>query len=276
MQKRSRKLQASLLVATLILLTGCASEPRIAFDQLQDPKNTPKERWSDALTYLEAMGVWGMRDIPRDMLVELNRPAGAYSTGAIDVGMAGLGSVSGPSSMGGGAALGVGLGLMLLGGGASPMVDMIHIAAWVPSDLANSPEEAVKVVDNEYNMARKRVFKKDLSNEKMLITKYPQNHRASFGGELAIEKNLLQFDQPAQTSPSFLEAPMSYGPIFIRRPIFYVDASKNSMDFRTAMKVLSADLPDWFIIYAPQQHLRKGKTPPVVYRSGEENYFIGK
>ncbi|MFK1060596.1 hypothetical protein ACIUYK_22345 [Pseudomonas aeruginosa] len=276
MLKISKIIQASLL-GTMMTLAGCASEPLITYDQLQDPKDTPKEQWSDALTYLEAMGVHGMRDIPKDLLAEVSHPsAGAYGTGALDVGLVGLGAVSSPSSMGGGAALGVGLGLMLLGGGIPQTVSSIQVAAWVPASLADSPEEAVRVVDNEYNSARKRAFKKGLSKEKMLITKYPQNHTESYGDEIAIEQNLLQFDQPAKVSPSFLEAPMSFGPIFIRRPIFYVDARRNSMEVREAMQALSAELPDWFIIYSPPQYLRKGKTPPVVYRSGEEKRFIGK
>lgn len=162
MQKRSTRVQASLLAVAIALLAGCASQPTISLDQLNDPATTPKEKWSEALTYLEAMGVTGMRDIPREVMDDLQRSSaqGAYSAGALDVGMAGLGIASGPSSIGGGAALGVGVGLMLIGGGASPMVDMIHVAAWVPFDLAGSPEEAVKVVDHEYNMARKRVFKR--------------------------------------------------------------------------------------------------------------------
>jgi len=115
MLKISKIIQASLL-GTMMTLAGCASEPLITYDQLQDPKDTPKEQWSDALTYLEAMGVHGMRDIPKDLLAEVSHPsAGAYGTGALDVGLVGLGAVSSPSSMGGGAALGVGLGLMLLG-----------------------------------------------------------------------------------------------------------------------------------------------------------------
>ncbi|MBA1265585.1 hypothetical protein [Stutzerimonas stutzeri] len=62
------------------------------------------------------------------------------------------------------------------------MSNMIHVAAWVPSELAASPDEAVAVVERQFNGARARLFVKGLSKEKTVITKYPQNHPSSFGG----------------------------------------------------------------------------------------------
>lgn len=262
-----------------ISLAGCAAPSKYTLEDMQDPATTPVEKWSDATIYMHAMGITGMRDIPKSIAIEEGFIKGSYtgaSANAIDVGVVGLSAVSPPSCFSGGAAVGVGLGLMLLGGGASPMWQMTHIAAWVPASMANSPEEAVLVVEREYTKARNTVFKKGLSRETLLITKYPTNHPKYFGGKVALQSNIASFDSPKSTSPSFLVSSESYGPIFIQRPDLSVDAIKNSMNRRDAIKAVSKELPDWFFIHTPHVKLRKNPLPAVVYRAGMENYFIGK
>lgn len=272
-----KKSICALLAASSLI--GCAAPQKYTLEDMQDPATTPVEKWSDAMTYMHAMGITGMRDIPKSIAIEEGFMPSGYtgaSANAIDVGVVGLSAVSPPSGFSGGAAVGVGLGLMLLGGGASPMWQMTHIAAWVPSSMADSPEEAVQVVEREYTKARKAVFKKGLSNEKMLIAKYPHNHPSLYGGKMASEGNIVKFDSSKAASPSFLNSAESYGPIFILRPNMRVDASKNSMNYRDALKAVSSELPDWFFIHNPRVKLRKNPLPAVVYRGGQENYFIGK
>lgn len=48
------------------------------------------------------------------------------------------------------------------------------------------------------------------------------------------------------------------------------------MHYRQAMKSLSAELPNWFIFYAPYIKNYNNPLPSTVYRGGIENYFIGK
>lgn len=262
-----------------VTLVGCAAPPKYTFEDMQDPMTTPVEKWSDATLYMHSMGITGMRDVPKSIAIEEGYMQGGYtgaSANAIDVGVVGLSGMSPPSGFSGGAAVGVGLGLMLLGGGASPMWQMTHIAAWVPSSMANSPEEAVSVVEREFTKARNTVFKKGLSREKLLITKYPTNHPNFHGGKFPNESNIAKFDSPKSKSPSFIESPESYGPIFIHRPNLRVDAFKNSMTHREAIKAVSTELPDWFFIHSPHVKLRKNPLPAVVYRGGNEHYFIGK
>lgn len=54
-------------VGTLLLvaLVGCSSTPKVS---LPEPKDIPREKWSDAMLVLEAMRIDGQRDIPREMV----------------------------------------------------------------------------------------------------------------------------------------------------------------------------------------------------------------
>lgn len=68
-------------VGTLLLvaLVGCSSTPRVT---LPEPKNVPREKWSDAMLVLEAMRIDGQRDIPREMVGnEVNNLSALGSSG---------------------------------------------------------------------------------------------------------------------------------------------------------------------------------------------------
>lgn len=57
------------LTAALTALVGCSSPGNtVTFDQLPDPAATPKAKWSDAMVYMNAMQISGMRDVPREMM----------------------------------------------------------------------------------------------------------------------------------------------------------------------------------------------------------------
>lgn len=49
----------------LVVMVGCSSTPRV---MLPEPKDVPREKWSDAMLVLEAMRIDGQRDIPSEMV----------------------------------------------------------------------------------------------------------------------------------------------------------------------------------------------------------------
>ncbi|MBX9762814.1 MAG: hypothetical protein K2Y24_07255, partial [Pseudomonadaceae bacterium] len=83
-----------------ISLAGCAAPSKYTLEDMQDPATTPVEKWSDATIYMHAMGITGMRDIPKSIAIEEGFIKGSYtgaSANAIDVGVVGLSAVSPPS-----------------------------------------------------------------------------------------------------------------------------------------------------------------------------------
>lgn len=273
------------LTAALTALVGCSTPGNtVSFDQLPDPATTPKTKWSDAMVYMDAMQISGMRDVPREMMgSSSSQPAqSGNSTGVLDAATYGVGVVSPPSGMSGGAAAGVGLGLLLLGGGPTLPAQLPQVVAWVPSDLASSPEEAAQVALNEYNKARAAVFKKRLPQE-LIAAAYPESDSRAFGGKLPKQSNLVPFTAEAKESPAFLSSPKSYGPIHIvgnkvtEESIINASGFRNIHGTRQNTVALSASLPDWFLIYVTTATRSKtDKLPPAVLRSGKANYFIGK
>ena len=273
------------LTAALTALVGCSSPGNtVTFDQLPDPATTPKAKWSDAMVYMNAMQISGMRDVPREMMGNVSsQPAqSGNSTGVLDAATYGVGTMAPPSGMSGGAVAGVGLGLLLLGGGPTQPAQLPQVVAWVPSDLASSPEEAVQVALNEFNKSKAAVFKKQLPQE-LIATAYPESDSRSFGGKMPKASNLVLFSEEAKESPAFISAPKSYGPIHIvghkvtEESIINASGFRNIHGSRANTVALSASLPDWFLIYVTSATRSKSdKLPPAVLRSGTSNYFIGK
>lgn len=155
MGSRSTVIQVSLLAAAVAFLVGCSSTQSPKTVQLPEPKDVPKEKWSDAMHVLTAMGVSGQRDVPIEMVGGVDRvsPTKSSVAGLGDAGLSAIGYVSPPSGMSGGAAAGVGLGLMLLGGSSDP-ARATQVVAWVPSDQAGSPEEASALALQKVEEAR--------------------------------------------------------------------------------------------------------------------------
>lgn len=244
----------------------------------------PVEKWSDALRIMDAMGVYGMRDVPKELAYsgepKSDQPATA-SYGALDAASFGLSAAAPPTGMSGGAALGVGFGLMLLSGPVQP-VQLVQVAAWVPSDLASSPEEAAKLVEEKFNEAREKVFIKKLPQD-ISMTKYPAGSGLAFGKKFPKKDNLVLFTEAAVTSPYFIQSENSYGPIFITDHKLSYEVSLNTKGVgnvvgnRAKITEFSAALPDWFVVYEPARSYSKTqKVPPVVLMGGRHNYFIGE
>lgn len=107
-------------VGTLLLvaLVGCSSTPKVT---LPEPKDVPREKWSDAMLVLEAMRIDGQRDIPREMVGNEvdNLSATRSSGGSGGLATAGLGYVSPPTGFSSAGAASLGVGLFLLGGGSA-------------------------------------------------------------------------------------------------------------------------------------------------------------
>ncbi|WP_339442400.1 hypothetical protein [Pseudomonas proteolytica] len=180
---------------------------------------------------LIAMGISGQRDVPIELagLVEGRSPAMGFGGGLGDAGLSAVSFASPPTGLSGGAAAGIGMGLMLLGGTSDPAL-ATQVVAWVPADQASSPEEASALVLRKVESARKRVFANGFSKLPMQTGKYPDGHAQGYASlaESYVERPIPYSDEVAK-SPSFLRSPLSYGPIFIRDNQFTLDAYKNDM-----------------------------------------------
>lgn len=284
MNDRQKTIRAGLLAAAIAALVGCSSAPKdnaspAAKITLPAPSEVPVEKWSDAMHVFTAMRLSGQRDVPREMAKSFaGQPASSSSAPAGDAVTTGLSYYSTPTGMSSGAAVGVGLGLMLLGGGNVP-AGTIQIVAWVPSELANSPEQASAIALKAVEDARRKVFIKGLSKVPMKVGKYPTNSGKSYASPKDIYWNHpVAFDEDVSAAPAFISgnSGKAYGPIFIRNNSFALDASKNDMSVSQAISVASSQMPRWIYIYHPGQKLRKDSIPPAIYNSGEALYFIGK
>jgi len=252
-------------LALSAVIAGCSSSASTSIWPATAARTVSAGSSSDALRYAMAMGL-----IAPDRM-ELDHEPTPSSSGGGDLLTAGLGAASPPTGMSAGAAAGVSLGLMLIGGNVPQPNDTIQLAAWVPGTEARGPHDAVELAEAAFNSARTRAFTEGLSRERFISSKYPVNHSQSYGGKLPLEGNLVPFTAQSSSSPNFLDSPNSYGPIFIRQPLIYVDARKNGMHPREAMATLSRQLPDWFLLYAPALNDGSRVWPAAMFRSGQEH-----
>lgn len=174
MGNKSTTIRIGLLVATVALLVGCSSTRGTSTAQLPEPRE-----WSDAMHVLTAMGISGQRDVPIELAGAVDRASPASGSGTMvgDAGLSAVSFASPPTSLSGGAAAGIGLGLMLLGGSSDP-VRATQVVAWVPADQASSPEAASALALRKVEEARKRVFANGLSKLPMQTGKYPGGCRS--------------------------------------------------------------------------------------------------
>lgn len=279
MQNHRRTIYTGLLAATIALLAGCSSSPKATSVQLPDPQNVPKEKWSDAMHVFTAMNFTGQRDIPRELAESVTGTAPTHTvggTGAADAAITSVSLSSPPSGLSGGAAAGVSLGLMLLGGGSHP-AHTSQVVAWVPTNIASTPDEAAAIALQKVEEARIKVFVKGISKLPMHVGKYPDGHSGAYASLAdSYAERPIPFTSIATPSPTFIKSENSYGPIFIRDNQFVLDASKNSITESEAMLLVSEQLPEWIYIYNPGQRLRKNSIPAAIYSHGKAMYFIGK
>ena len=122
MGNKSTTIRIGLLAATVALLVGCSGTQGNRTVQLPDPNDVPREKWSDAMHVLTAMGISGQRDVPIELAGAVNdvSSSGGSVGGLGDAGLSAVSFASPPTVLSGGAAAGIGLGLMLLGGSSDP------------------------------------------------------------------------------------------------------------------------------------------------------------
>ncbi|NWC10599.1 hypothetical protein HX776_17490 [Pseudomonas agarici] len=278
MGNKSTTIRIGFLAATVALLVGCSGTRGARTVQLPEPEDVPREKWSDAMHVLTAMGISGQRDIPIELVEAVHGASPAAGSGEV-LGDAGLGAgsfASPPTGLSGGAAAGIGLGLMLLGGASDP-ARATQVVAWVPADQVGSSDAASALALRKVEDARKKVFANGLSKLSMQTGKYPDGHARSYASlaDSYAERPIPYIDEFSK-SPSFLRSSLSYGPIFIRDNQFTLDAYKNDMTTSEAMQLVSQHLPEWIYIYHPGQRLRKNSIPAAIFNQGRALYFVGK
>lgn len=278
MGNKSTAIRIGLLAATVALLVGCSGTQGARTVQLPEPKDVPREKWSDAMHVLTAMGISGQRDVPIEMSGAVDGASPVGGSGAVlgDSGLSAVSFASPPTGQSGGAAAGIGLGLMLLGGASDP-ARTTQVVAWVPADQASSPDAASALALRKIEEAREIVFANGLSKLPMQTGRYPDGHARGYASltDSYAERPIPYSDEVAN-SPSFLRSPLSYGPIFIRDNQFTLDAYKNDMTTSEAMQLASQHLPEWIYIYHPGQRLRKNSIPAAIFNQGRALYFVGK
>lgn len=268
MNRQLHRVSTMALAAAIAILVGCGSTPQQPTVTLPDPQTVPREQWSDALTVLDAMGIHGQRDIPKEMLGRTNGQ---------DV--AGSNVNSGVGDIAVGPSVGLGLGLFLLGGGNAQPQGISQVAAWVPADLAASPEAAIAVAVSEWEKARRAAFKNEPRQLKAVTARYPDGYNPSVAyasvADSMLEKPVQITDGPHQ-APNFIHSGLVYGPIFIHTKQIYLDARDNDVNFPTAMAAIAKQLPDWFYLYYPGSKFSKQPLPAAVYSNSGTHYFISK
>lgn len=270
-----RKTVCALLVAAAV--TGCASKPKYTIADMQNPETTPVEKWSEAMVYARTMGISGLYDVPQDLAqAEAQLQSGLNSATGADLITSGVSSVSGPIGISSVTVAGVGLAMDLLGAGIGQTWQHSIIAAWVPATMASTPQEASSVVEREYSKARNRAFPLGRSSESNLPSKFPIGHPEYYGNKFPKEENSVLFEDDAKFTPGIIGEGMSYGPIYLSGKTLYLDGRRNNMRREEAAKALSAELPDWFVVYEAPRPYSKPAAPPMILRGGQSYYFVGK
>lgn len=255
------------------LLVGCASkEPPAPQITLQDPEQTPREKWSDAMKILRNdLGIKGLKDVP----VETARQYGLIA--GVPKPTRGNGGSLGDLAFGG-----VGAALFLIPTGQSRGAwQEDQIAVWISEKDANNIEEATNIAIETVDNARKKAFSK-LATYNLKPSALADNSPGQFVGfKNTFFKNPVQPSEELKSAPSFIKNGKYYGPIFLSgfKIKIIADASRNDIGRDEAMKLLSAQLPGWCVIYnSGQPKAGRGITPfqPSILVAGKEYQFVGK
>ncbi|SEJ58317.1 hypothetical protein SAMN04244579_04854 [Azotobacter beijerinckii] len=255
------------------LLVGCASkEPQGPQITLQDPEQTPREKWSDAMKILrDDLGIKGQKDVPLETARQYGLIAGVPKPAR------GNGGSMGDLAFGG-----VGAALFLIPTG-QVMGPFQHdqATAWVPVGKAGNMAEAIQIAMDVWNRARARAFT-DPTTLYVKPSVLPDNSPDQYAGlkEAFFKRPTPPSGGPVD-GPSFTPKGKYYGPIFLSgfHTQLTVDVSESDIERNKAVKLLSAQLPDWFVIYnSGQPKAGKGITPfpPSILVAGKEYDFVGK
>ncbi|MGV6474577.1 hypothetical protein [Azotobacter vinelandii] len=270
LQHISRLLCSALAAA---LLVGCASkEPQGPQITLQDPEQTPREKWSDAMKILrDDLGIKGLKDVPVETARQYGLIAGVRNP------TRGNGGSMGDLAFGG-----VGVALFLIPTGeARGSWQTRQAAAWVPAEKAGNMAEAVHIAMDTWSKARARAFS-DPTNLKVKPSALADNSPGQYASpkDRFMENPIPPSGGPVD-GPSFTSTGKYYGPIFMSgfHTQLTVDASGSDIERDKSMRLLSAQLPDWFVIYNSGQP-KAGKDitpfPPSILVAGKEYDFVGK
>jgi hypothetical protein len=270
----ARNVVGSVILASLI---GCSSSPKVT---LPEPKDLPRQKWSDAMLVLEAMRIDGQRDIPREMVgSEADSLAPQSGSGYMgDLTLGSLAYVSPPTGFSSAGAASLGLGLFLFGGSGGP-VHHYQVVAWVPEELANTAEDASLLAKSAWLEARKKYFDEKVSNLRHEPAKYADGSGKKFDKFSDLAKgNPTPFDAPASAAPPFVSAERAFGPIFLTNPSLelFADANRSDMNGMDALAGINKHLPDWMYAYYPGRDWPKDFRPAAIYNKKGNLYFIGK
>jgi len=254
----------------LLTLSGCASGPKYTIEDMNDPWKTPPEKWSDAMVVAQAMKLGGVYDMPKKLIEEATALNASTTGNSTDFVTAGTGVIAGAPSADMGVAL-AGAGFVL-----DMMTDktgmVTQIAAWVPRDQASTLEEAHAVAKRAFDDARMAMTDGNAKpwDVRTLIGPRTRIHNRKLAGELA---------QKEDVRPPLLKEPKpSIGPIFVDEDLTSEFDKKYLGTDRTHVwaQKLSANLPEWFFVYAAGRNWRKDKFPPAIYNQGKQYLFIEK
>jgi len=290
----------ALLSLVIASVSGCASsstqqpnhmQERRPVVQLQDPDQTPREKWSDAMVILRKdMGIEGQSDIPREQfdnaVLQASQRRGESTGSTIETGgvaMGAAGYLASPTGFSAAGALGAGLALGFLTAAPGPgPAQNAQVAAWVPSHLAADMNQAIEIALSTYNGARQQVFPKAVRVD-LKGSRYPMGTPAGrlysgFGG--IAKREPVKPEGGATEAPTFLPPGKYYGPIFFydSQYQFIMDTRQNKTTRPEAMLSLSKILPEWFVLYHKGVRPQRGidGEPPLVFNKGQALPFVGK
>ncbi|WP_137887459.1 hypothetical protein [Pseudomonas sp. 2FE] len=257
--KFSHAVRVAILGVSVSVLAGCATGPQSSGIHLPDPSTVPKDKWSDAMVVFNEMGLAGRRDIPRAIAEQHG-----LLNGSGDVAHFAVDQMEGSTSVG---------TTVLMVGGSTSLSNLPQVAAWVPSELAGSPQEAADLLSTAWQEARTQAFPKTASGNQLKASMF-MNGQLQIQGEPLERLQTLRSSKPA---PSFISAKTVVGPVFIPLGVqLTADARGNGMTKQEAAIRMSAHLPSWVYIYQGGSKMTRPMSPPAMYNKGNELFFIGK
>jgi hypothetical protein len=164
--------------------------------------------------------------------------------------------------------------LLLSGLTARGIASNLQIVAWVPEDVASSPEQAVEVSSREFVKACANVIAKDEEQRQILLKQKVSYILGRPYGEGSPLHDLVQvYDLIADHTPSLVDAPQFmktnkkvYGPIFLGAWGGFAKPEDIQFTLRK-----SEELPAWFYIYNPGL---PGVAPSSVMNQGKHYLFL--